>query len=116
MKTQLSYDEFEFILRRDFMSFVDRSFCELNPQTRFLTSPHIEVLASKLESRRQGKTKRLNVNLPPRSLKSHAVSIALPAWLLGHDPASQIICCSYGQELADKLARDCRTLMASNSG
>lgn len=114
MKAQLSYDEYEFFLRHDFMSFVVRSFYELNPQTLFSTSPHIEVLASKLESCRKGTTKRLNVNLPPRSLKSHTVSVALPAWLLGHDPASQIICCSYGQDLSDKLARDCRTVMASN--
>ena len=40
-------------------------------------------------------------------------SVAFSAWLLGHDPAKQIICASYGQDLADKHARDCRTLMAS---
>jgi predicted phage terminase large subunit-like protein len=34
--------------------------------------------------------------------------------MLGHNPASQIICASYGQELADKHARDCRTLMLSS--
>jgi predicted phage terminase large subunit-like protein len=95
------------------MSFIEYTFYELNPQTTFLASPHIEVLASKLEACQKRETKRLIVNLPPRSLKSHAVSIALPAWLLGHDPTNQIICCSYGQELADKLARDCRTLMGS---
>ena len=33
--------------------------------------------------------------------------------MLGQDPAKQIICASYGQDLADKLARDCRTLMQS---
>jgi hypothetical protein len=58
-------------------------------------------------------TKRLIVNLPPRSLKSHAATVAFPAWLLGHNPAIQIICASYGQELADKHARDCRTLIMS---
>jgi len=60
------------------------------------------------------KIKRLIVNMPPRALKSHAVSVAFVAWLLGHDPTRQIICASYGQELADKHARDCRTLMASS--
>jgi len=34
-------------------------------------------------------------------------------WCLGHDPAAQIICASYGQDLADKFARDCRRIMAS---
>ncbi len=29
----------------------------------------------------------------------------------GHNPAGQIICASYGQDLADKFARDCRNIM-----
>lgn len=110
---QLSPVEFEFILRQDLTSFIERSFYELNPQTLLVSSPHIEVIASRLEACRRGATKRLIVNLPPRSLKSHTVSVAFAAWLLGHNPAQQIICASYGQDLADKHARDCRTLMAS---
>jgi predicted phage terminase large subunit-like protein len=111
---RLSASEYECILRHDFVSFVERSFYELNPQTILLTSPHMELVASKLESCRQGKSKRLIINLPPRSLKSHTISIAFVAWLFGHNPASQIICASYGQDLADKHARDCRTLMMSD--
>ncbi len=40
-------------------------------------------------------------------------SIAFPAWCLGQDPSAQILCVSYAQDLADKLARDCRGLMMS---
>src|SRR5690348_9882458 len=40
-------------------------------------------------------------------------SIAFPAWCLGHDPSAQILCVSYAQDLADKLARDCRSIMTS---
>ena len=40
-------------------------------------------------------------------------SIALPAWLLGHNPSLQVICASYGSELAQKLSRDCRAVMES---
>ena len=40
-------------------------------------------------------------------------SIAFPAWCLGHDPSAQILCASYAQDLADKLARDCRSVMMS---
>jgi predicted phage terminase large subunit-like protein len=36
------------------------------------------------------------------------------AWLLGHNPAANIICVSYAQDLADKLAADCRTLMLTD--
>jgi predicted phage terminase large subunit-like protein len=56
----------------------------------------------------------LIINLPPRYLKSHCASIAFVAWVLGHDPGKHIICASYGQDLADKMARDCRTLMNSS--
>ncbi len=101
------------ILRNDFTSFIERSFYELNPQADFIQGKYIDLLASTLEKCRSGETKRLILNLPPRTLKSHAASVAFPAWLLGHDPSKQIICASYGQDLADKHARDCRTLMSS---
>lgn len=104
---------YQFNLRNDFMSFVVRSFGELYPQTNFQSSPFIELLASIMERCRTGKTRRQIVNMPPRTLKSHICSVAFPAWLLGHDPTVQIICVSYGQDLADKHARDCRTLMNS---
>jgi len=101
------------ILHRHFFAFVHRAFIELNPQTKLLLNWHLEVLTAKLEAVRCGKIRRLIVNVPPRSLKSHCASVAFPAWLLGHDPAAQIIAVSYGQDLADKLARDCRALMSS---
>jgi len=100
-------------MRQDFCSFIGRCFLELNPQTKLLMNWHVEVLATKLEQCRQGKIRRLIINIPPRHLKSLCASVAFPAWLLGHDPTAQIICVSYGQELADKLARDCRAVITS---
>jgi predicted phage terminase large subunit-like protein len=96
------------------MSFIERSFYELNPQTAFLPSPYIELMATTLDACRRGKIKRLIINLPPRSLKSLCASVALPAWCLGHNPAQHIICASYGKDLADKFARDCRTVLTSS--
>lgn len=110
----LTVEEYRSILRADFVSFIERSFYELNPQTELLMADYIELLAAKLEECRLGKCRRLIINIPPRYLKSHCASIAFAAWLLGHDPAAQIICASYGQDLADKLARDCRTVMQSS--
>lgn len=101
------------ILQRDLMSFIERPFYELNPKTVLQTSPHIELIASRLEACRKGEISRLIINLPPRHLKSHCVSVAFPAWWLAHHPAAHIICASYGQDLADKFARDCRRVMAS---
>src|SRR5882762_5311412 len=102
------------ILRRDLMSFIERSFYELNPQTELLGAPHLELIAAKREACRRGKIKRLIINLPPRQLKSHCASVAFPAWYLAHHPAAHIICASYGQDLADKFARDSRRIMTSS--
>src|SRR5580704_10486663 len=107
----LTMDDYHAILRQDFCGFIERIFYELNPGTEFLPNWHIEVIAEELEACRRGETKRLIINVPPRSLKSHCASVAFPAWLLGHNPSAQIICASYGQDLSNKLALDCRSVM-----
>ena len=84
-----------------------------NPQAELALNWHLEVIAAKLTAVREGKIRRLIINLPPRHLKSLMASIAYPAWCLGHDPSAQILCVSYAQDLADKLARDCRSIMLS---
>ena len=111
---KLTPNEYRALLRSDFNAFIERSFYELNPTTPFLPNWHIQVIAAELEACRRGETKRLIINVPPRSLKSLCASIAFPAWLLGHDPSAQIIAVSYGQELANKLSSDCRNLFASS--
>lgn len=112
-KIDLRPNEYEAFLRKDLYAFIQVCFTELNPNAEFLPNWHIEVVASELEACRRGGTTRLNINQPPRSLKSHCVSVAFVAFLLGHDPSAQIICASYGQDLANKHALDCRTIMAS---
>jgi hypothetical protein len=83
------------LLRHDLCAFIHRSHLELNPQTPFLSNWHIELLAAKLEEVRRGGCKRLIVNMPPRHFKSHITSIVFPAWVLGHEPAKQIVSVPY---------------------
>jgi hypothetical protein len=109
----LSVEEYCALLRRDFVSFTQRCFRDLNPRTRFAMGWHIEVIAAKLSAVREGTIRRLVINLPPRHLKSLLASVAFPAWCLGHEPSAQILCVSYAQDLADKLSRDCRHIVAS---
>ena len=94
MIKDLSPDEYDAILRSDLGYFAERCFCELNPQTELWTNWHIEVIAAKLAAVREGKIRRLIINLPPRHLKSLMASVAFPAWCLGHDPSAQILCVS----------------------
>lgn len=110
---KLTRAEYEAILRRDLNAFIERTFAELNPQTGFMPAAHIEVIAAMLQAVSRGEITRLIINLPPRHLKSLCASVAFPAWYLGQHPSAHVICASYGQELADKLARDCRAVMTS---
>src|ERR1700690_3892861 len=105
--------EYSVLFRNDFPFFMERSFRELNPGTKFLQNWHHELICREIEDCLSGKTKRLIINLPPRSLKSHCVSIAFPAFALGLNPYLKIICASYGQDLTDKHAADTLRLMKS---
>jgi predicted phage terminase large subunit-like protein len=113
MIEDLTRAEYEAALRQDFTTFVTRCFHEVNPQAELAMGWHIEVIAAALTAVQQGKIRRLIINLPPRHLKSLMASVAFPARCLGHDPSAQLLCVSYAQDLADKLARDCRSIMMS---
>ena len=110
----LTANERAVIFRSSLYAFIARTFHELNPETEFKPNWHIEVIAAELETCWRGETTRLIINVPPRSLKSQAASVAFPAWLLGQNPSAQIICASYAQDLANKHAMDCRSVLASD--
>jgi predicted phage terminase large subunit-like protein len=93
--------------------FIKNSFSILNPSTKFLPNWHIDLIAYKLNEVAKGNIKRLIINVPPRSLKSTCVSVAWPAWLLGHDPSRRIMASSYSQILSLKHSLDCKRLITS---
>jgi len=101
------------ILRQDLSSFIAKSFDTVAPGHDFAPNWHIDLLADYLQACQQGEIKRLVVNIPPRSLKSISVSVAWPAWLLGHRPEGRILTASYSQHLAVKHSLDCRLLLQS---
>ena len=107
-------EEYDALLRSDFCSFVVRCFGELYPTTALKINGHIEVMASRLSAVLAGDIRRLIINVPPRHLKSLIGSVAFPAWCLGHNPSMQIMCVSYGQDLADKHAQDGRQIMMAS--
>jgi hypothetical protein len=98
--------------RNDFGAFTYEAFKALNPGQPLIPNWHIDAICYQLQQMVTGDArKRLILNLPPRTLKSFIVSVALPAWLLGRNPGSRIICASYADELATKFSRDCRALL-----
>lgn len=101
------------ILRSHLPSFVAKTFFTVSPGTKYHYNWHINLISEKLKQIEQGHIKRLIINIPPRYLKSICVSVAWPAWLMGHNPACKIMTASYSQVLSNKHSQDCRLLMSS---
>jgi len=109
----MNLDLYRAVLRNDLVSFIRQSFDTVVPEQVFHMNWHVDALAHALERCRAREIKRLIILMPPRNLKSIAVSVALPAFILGKEPSAKIICASYSQELSNKHARDCRAIMES---
>ena len=105
---------FNDLLLQDFSSFIGKSLQASDPGSTFMPNWHIDLIAEYLEAARRGDITRLIINMPPRALKSQCVSIAWPAWILGHDPASRIMAASYSQRLSLKHSLDCRQVIHSS--
>jgi hypothetical protein len=101
------------LLRGRFEAFIHKTFNTLNSGQDFVRNWHTDAIAHKLERVRKGKTRRLIINMPPRSLKSITASVGFPAFVLGHEPTRRIICVSYSGELAKKHSNDFRALIQS---
>ncbi|MGX7953631.1 phage terminase large subunit [Tsuneonella sp. HG249] len=100
--------------RLDFLSFIGKCIDTIDPGAGYRENWHILVLALKLELVRTGKCKRLMINLPPRSLKTHIISVAYSAWVLGHDPMKKIICVTYSNDVAKTQAQLFRQIVDSS--
>jgi predicted phage terminase large subunit-like protein len=99
--------------RTDLATFIETAFGIVNPGVTYKHNFHIEAIAHHLEQCRKGTITRLIITVPPRSLKSHCVSIAYPAFALGHDPTRKIIAASYSSELSENLHRLFRAVVGS---
>jgi predicted phage terminase large subunit-like protein len=99
------------LLRNEFRAFLEKVFNTLTPGQRYVPGWYIDAIAWRLERVRRGEIRRLIINMPPRSLKSIAASVAFPAFVLGHDPTRRIICVSYSGDLAKKHSNDFRAVL-----
>jgi predicted phage terminase large subunit-like protein len=114
MKTN-QYDVilFKQALRDDLESFTKQVFATLHPGEKLLDNWHIGVICEYLTTCYRGDTRRLNINIPPRFLKSIICSVAFPMWVLGNDPRQKFICCSFSASLSNELNDKCRTIANS---
>jgi len=111
---ELPQQLYDAMARADYPTFVARAMATLEPGTRFEANWHIDAIARQLERVTGGQTRRLMINLPPRSMKTIGVSVGYSAWVLGHDPGRRIICVAYSMEVAKAQAILFRRLVSSD--
>ena len=109
--SELTASAVAFGLRTDFQAFCQKVFRELLPGDVFRDNWHIDALCHEIMQTIEGKNQRLVVTIPPRSLKSLIISVALPAFVLGRDPSRRVVCISYSDELSAKMAADFRKVV-----
>lgn len=106
-------EDFKNMLRHDLTSFTRFAYDILNPYEEYQHNWHIDAIAWALAQVSEGKIKRLIINMPPRTLKSHCTSIAWPAWMLGRDPLKKILCLHASTALGRDFDEGCFDLMSS---
>jgi len=114
MKRPSKTEAFDALLRTRLAPFIQKTFHTVDPGTQYLHNWHVDLIAEYLEACTKRQIKRLIINIPPRSLKSVCVSVAWPAWLLGHNPSERIMAASYSRSLSMKHNMDCRLVVQSD--
>lgn len=103
--------QFDAASRTHFSLFLRRVMATVSPGVRYTHNWHVDAIAEHLAAAASGQLPRLIINLPPRMLKSTIISVAWPAWLLGHTPTERLMVASYAQALSLKHSTDCRAVM-----
>lgn len=107
-------EELTALLSTDQVAFTQQCFHTVDPSHKYIHNWHIECIVEHLQAMERGEIFRLIINMPPRSLKSITCTIAWTAWLLGHDPETQIIASSHSFDLSTKHNLDTKFVMESD--
>lgn len=105
---------FNACVRQNFPFFLELAYREIGGEGEYQHAWYIDAIDHQLDRVRNGDNTRLIVEMPPRHLKSMAVSTAWPAFMLGHNPALRFINVTYGEDLSAKHARDCMKIIESS--
>ena len=90
-------------------------------RNEFCPGWHLDAVSEHLMAINSGEITRLLINIPPRTGKTNAVSVAWPAWTWAQQdisdltgPQTQFLCASYGHSLALDISTKCRRLIESD--
>lgn len=98
---------------RHLSDYIKQAWPILEPAVDYMHNWHIDAISEHLEAVTSGQIKRLIINMPPRYMKSIAVSVMWPSWVWCKLPTSRWIFASYSSSLSTKHSIDRRTIMQS---
>ena len=98
--------------RRSLRSFVAEAWPVLEPGTALVPNWHLDAICQHLEAITRGELHRLIVNIPPRHMKSLAVSVFWPCWEWLTRPETRWLFASYAQTLSTRDSLKCRRLIS----
>jgi predicted phage terminase large subunit-like protein len=97
-------------MQRHFAIFLEKAFTSLNSEP-FESHDYVEYLCYFAECFANGSKRFININLPPRHLKTFLFSKALPAWMIGHNPSEKLMIICGNEALAKNIAYEIRLIM-----
>lgn len=98
------------IMRRRFEPFARAAFGARHPTKVLKWTWAHGAICEHLEACKLGQIRRLIINVPPRNLKSHLTSVALPAWWWIDSPATQFLAISADEKIVFRDADALRDL------
>lgn len=93
--------------------FVRQAWSTVEPSTPFVSGWHLDAIADHLEAVSNGQIQNLLINMPPRHMKSLAVSVFWPTWEWASHPERRWLFSSYAASLSIRDSLKCRRLIES---
>ncbi len=93
--------------------FIRQAWHVVEPTTPFQDSWHIGAICEHLQAVSAGEIRNLIINIPPRCMKSLAVSVFWPCWWWTQEPSSRWLFASYAGKLSARDSVKCRDIICS---
>jgi predicted phage terminase large subunit-like protein len=98
---------------KELREFVRLAWPILEPSTDFVSGWHLDAIAEHLTAVNDGQIRNLVINMPPRHMKSLAVSVFWPVWTWLRKPEARWLFSSYALALSIRDSLKCRRLIES---
>jgi predicted phage terminase large subunit-like protein len=99
--------------RRSLGEFIRQGWKVLEPGTEYVSGWHLDAIVDHLQAVSQGQIRNLLINMPPRHMKSLAVSVYWPVWEWINRPNKRFLFSSYALSLSIRDSLKCRRLIES---